>query len=243
MSDKNDSFIFDFSNIYLFEFGDLYYENFETELGIDALRILILNQESSFQIIKAKFDEAVKNDKTLNELEEEHQGSYYMQIFEREELMIEKLKRQQRFSVCLSIFSFCEGRLKSLCEMIAREFTFKIKLDDLNSSEDLMRYWNYLEKVFELTTTKIEPFFTPIKQQKIVRNVIAHQDGNVRPDQVKKINIVTGLQLHPGYEGQILEITDTTYILYLLDKSESFFKELYLAADARYKELKARAST
>jgi len=169
----------------------------------------------------------------MDKLHPDDQGSYYMQIFERDEMIIREILRQQRYALCLSIFSFFEGRLKALCTVIENKFNFKLKVEDLNGNEDLLRYWNYLAKVFEVEVGPLEKYYTPIRNQKIVRNLIAHQNGIPRPEQVKKINIVRGIALKASGEVHQIIIHDPIYILDLLDRMELFLKELLLAVDGR----------
>src|SRR5690606_5256063 len=227
---------FDLSKIYEFNWGELYYTELENELGIDAFRKLNTNQEQSLLQTRQDFKKMIKEDETLNSLEPEHQGSYYSQIFEREEWTIKELQRQQRYAIVLSIFSFFEGRMKHICDLIESRFEFKIKLSDLNNNEDLMRYWNYLEKVYEIENKSLETFFTPIKQQKIIRNVIAHQDGIIREGQIKKVKMVDGINIREIGEKRQIDLGENLYVIYLLNKIEAFFKEVLLLIDKRYKE-------
>ena len=99
-----------------------------------------------------------------------------------------------------------------------------------------MRYWYYLEKVYEIENKSIEPFFTPIKQQKIIRNVIAHQDGIIREEQIKKVNLVDGIKIREIGERRQIDLGENLYVIYLLNKIEAFFKEVLLLIDKRYKE-------
>ena len=160
--------IFSTKGVYVFEWQDLYFVKFGVEIGIDAFKSLNFNQEESLILIKKNFEDKLKNDVALNSLKPEQKGSYFEQVFERERITILEIQRKQRFAIILSIFSFFEGQLKGVCTLIEQTYNFNIKIDDLNSNEDLLRYWNYLEKVFEIDTLKVEPSFTPIKQQKIV---------------------------------------------------------------------------
>ena len=227
---------FDLSKIYLYEWEKLWYSELDNEIGVDAFRKLNSNQEESLETTKKEFEKIIKNDENLKSLEPEHVGSYYSQIFEREEWIIRELQRQQRYSLILSIYSFFEGRLKSICEMIEKEFDFKIKLKDLNSNDDLMKYWNYLEKVYEIEKVSIEQYFTPIKQYKVVRNIIAHQEGIVPTEKLKKVNIGNGLSIKElGMKNQI-DLKRDEFATYLLDRMEPFLKELLLVVDKRFKE-------
>jgi len=232
--------VIDFSKIYSFTWENLYLSELENEIGIEAFKKLNKNQEESLKITQKEFNETVS--KELKLLPDEDQGGYYMQIFQREELMVKELLRQQRYSLCLSIFSFFEGRLKSMCDKIENEFKFKIRIADLASHEDLSKYWNYLTKVFEIDTSKSEPLLTPIKQQKIVRNIIAHQNGMPSADQEKKLVIKKGLKLEKFEEldHRMVLISDPIFLEELLEKMESFLKQMLLDIDARYIELRKK---
>ncbi len=228
----------DFGAIYLFTWENLYYAEVENELGVKALKKLCENQEDSLLSTKNEFDLMVRSE--MEKLNPQERGSYYMQIFERDEMVIRTLLRQQRYSLCLSVFSFFEGRLKALCEQIEGRFAYRIKINDLNGNEDLSRYWNYLSKVFELDMDNLEPYFTPIKQQKIIRNLVAHQDGMPRVDQEKKVNIVDGLALEKIDTYSRILITSPSYILNLLDNMDVFLQKLLLSVDERYIAIKGK---
>jgi len=228
----------DFSTIHTFDWDTLYYIERENEVGIEAFRTLCENQETSLKATESQFKELVTVE--MNKLHVDDQSSYYMQIFERDEMVIKEILRQQRFAICQSIFSFFEGRLKEVCALIEDTFSFKLKVQDLNGNEDLLRYWNYMGKVFELDVANLEKYYTPIRNQKIVRNLIAHQNGMPRPDQVKKINIVKGLILQTFGEFQRVIINDPVYIVDLLHRMELFLKELLLSVDRRSKEIKEK---
>jgi len=228
----------DFNKIRLFKWGELHYEEFETNIGIDALILLNENQENTFNQLKVKLIKDIKEDKNLQFINSEYFASYYQHMYEIEEITLDKLKLHQRYAILLSVFSFFEGRLKSISEKIEHHFEFKIKIDDLNSNNHVLKYWNYLLKVYELNIEKIEPYFTPIKQQTIVRNIIAHQEGYLKGGEQKKITIVPGLLLKEFGSITQIEITNTEYFSNLVKKIKSFFKELILAIDDRYIELK-----
>lgn len=227
----------DFSTIHVFNWDNLYYIELENEVGIESFKKLCDNQEASLMTTEQEFKELVTGE--MKKLHPDDQSSYYMQIFERDEMIIKEILRQQRYALCLSIFSFFEGRLKALCTLIENKFNFKLKVGDLNGNEDLLRYWNYLEKVFEVEVGPLEKYYTPIRHQKAVRNLIAHQNGIPRPEQAKKINIVKGLALQALGEFQQIVIHDPIYIMDLLDRMELFLKELLLVVDERAKQIKA----
>ncbi|RZK45142.1 MAG: hypothetical protein EOO61_01095 [Hymenobacter sp.] len=218
---------------------DLYYIEMETEVGLHALQKLCINQEFALTSAVKGFENYLANDPTYSSLDsDELKGSYISQVFEREEMIIEELRRQQRYSMCMSIYSFFEGRLRTLCEYIEAEFPFKIKLNDLNSSDHIMQFVNYIAKVYEADLSKTESYFTPIKISKAVRNVIAHHDGCTSNRKLTdSIEKKKGFyQERHGASFKIV-IRSEKYILYLIDKMELYFKELLKAVDERYVQL------
>lgn len=224
-------------DFYMFSWGVLWQEKFEIEMGIDAMKMLIVNQEKTWEEVRSKFDEYIENDSFFNSLEEEHQGSYYSQFFQMEEQTIDELKRYQRNAVCMFVFSFFEGKLKTICEKIEESNHFKIKIQDLAGNDHILKYWNYLIKIYEIDEEKVEPYLTPIKQQKIVRNIIAHQEGYLNEAQNKKLKLIAGLTVNDYGNIYQIEIDSIDFLMNLIDKINEFYKALLLAIDKRYKEL------
>jgi hypothetical protein len=130
-----------------FSWGELWSQQIEIEMSIDAMRMLISSQEKSWENMRMKFDDYIQNDSDLNSLDKELQGSYYSQFYQREEQTIEELKRHQRNAACMSIFSFFEGRLKTICQKVEECHDFKIKMNDLAGRDYIQGYWNYLVSV------------------------------------------------------------------------------------------------
>jgi len=222
----------DFGNIYLFTWEDLYPTEVWNELGIEAFRKLCANQEGSLKTTEREFRELVSEE--LAGLAKEDQRSYYMQNLQRDDIMIKELLRLQRYSLCQSIFSFFEGRMKTVCEQIEERFNLKIPKKNKNGQGDLDRLWKFLLDFFELDNHPLEAAFIEINRQKLTRNIIAHQDGVVRAAQENDIVLMPGLELHRYGAFCQLVITDTAYVTGLLDKIYIFLKLLLLDIDARY---------
>ncbi|MEO5645163.1 MAG: hypothetical protein ABIQ40_05800 [Bacteroidia bacterium] len=225
------------NNVELFVWGELYYIELEVELGINALTTLNSNQEKSLLQSKAEFEKQIKNDSELQQIEREFVGSYYSQMYERDELFIKELQRQQRYAILMSLFSFFEARLKSVCVLIEEGFKFKIKLSDLRSNDDLMRYWIYLDKVFEMKVLNILPVFNQINLHKKVRNKIAHQNGLINEGEKNGFGNIQNIKFDKmGIHYQI-EILNEEYLTKIMTLMVSFFAQLLTAVDERYKEI------
>jgi len=230
--------MFDFSKVRLFAWEILYYEELENEIGVSAFNLLSKNQEAALAQAKNEFNDALKNDADYKSMEPEDRGSYYQAFYEREELAIRELQRRQRYSLLLSLHSYFEGRLNTICSKIEEEFKFKIKITDLSGNDDLMRYWNYLEKVFDMEMKTLETFFTPIKQNKQIRNIVAHHNGCVSEELKNKIGRVNGLSFNDLGGTFQIQIDNPSYILLVLDKMDLFLATMLEAIDTRYKKIK-----
>ncbi|PJJ07579.1 hypothetical protein CLU83_0761 [Flavobacterium sp. 1] len=226
------------NDVYSFNWDQLHYFEFDNIVAFDAFKSLNFNQEKSLNKSKADLNQQIQDfKKGLESLSESDQESYVYQKYYINEVIINEIQRIQRYSSVLSIFSFYESRLKSICNLIESEFEFKVKIKHLNNYEgDLNKYWNYLSKVFEIQTEKTESLFKPINEQKKIRNIIAHNDGITK----EKIDAVQGLTLHKLGKNFKIEIDEGVYIGNLLQSIEVFISALLIEIDKRYITLKKK---
>lgn len=172
--------LYDFSSIHLYHLEYLFHLEFDIEIGIDAIRTILNKQNLIIDESNSKLTSLIEKDEYLKSLNKEEREDYIRQFYEREKFVINEISTHQMYSLMLLTYSFIEGRLKSICEFLEEKHKHKIKIEDLSTNDDLMKYWNYLTKVYEINPEFIEKHFTPIRQQKIVRNIIAHQDGKLK---------------------------------------------------------------
>jgi len=224
----------DFKNVYSFDWQDLFYIELENDIGIEAFKKLIVNQEQSFLSSKKEFEDYMEGE--LNSLPDGYKSGYYGQILHWDKLAIDELLKLQRYSTCVSIFSFFEGRLRRICELVETKYNFKVRVNDLNNNDNTIKYWNYLTKVFELESKKPEPFLTPIKQQKVIRNVITHQNGIPTDVQLKQIYQVVGLDIVDD-NGIPVIVINNDYLYYILERTSLFLKAVLRSIDLRSNEI------
>ena len=136
------------NDIHLFQWGILYYEDLDTYIGFDALKEMSKILDKTIRSRSQEFKKLVYE--KVKEVDEEYKESYHQHFFMVDELILEQIHIRQQYSSVTSIFSFIEERLKSVCELVENELGFKIKIKDLNSNDMLMRYWNYLIKLFKI---------------------------------------------------------------------------------------------
>jgi len=227
-------------NSYGFKWTDLYYIDFNISNSYDALKRINSNQEVSLLESRKTLEAKINSIKEENKLLGSDIDAYINHHFYEDDMVINELEKLQRFSLIMSIFSFYESQLKILCNLIEKEFQFKIKLKDLNNYKgDLFRYWTYLDKVYQVPIGNLQPLFNPINQQKSLRNLIAHHNGIVNEDSINKVHKVDGVLFNKVGNLYYIEIEKDIYINYLLKNIKDFFEELLKVVDNRYIELKS----
>ena len=201
---------------------------------------LLKNLNQSLINIKAKHNKEVEEDEKFNDGEERS-------VLQLEELVINELERQQYYAYCFAVHSSFEGKLKRICNKIETEPFVKIKLADSKGDNDLKKYYNYLNKGFEMNVTKTEQYYQAISKHKIIRNMISHNNGiitGVEKNEISKLNLkhleFEMIEERPVLEeNQLFQIKLTNdYLLVLNENISSFYKELIPAIDERYKILK-----
>lgn len=202
----------------------LYAVEYQIKLKIEALKELVEDDEKSVLRTQKSFENQLEFAK-YKEMEEQHQDAFEEHLIDRE-LIIQNILIQKRYSTCLLIFSVFEGILKEIClknDLIKQKFV----QEDLKGNDDLSRYRNYLKDVVKLNFTKIESSFTKLKQQKLTRNRIAHNNGRVKDS--REIQIVLGLKI----QNMVIKIEGIQYFNYLTKEIEDFFNQLLIEIDIK----------
>ena len=216
---------FDFTKIHLFKNENLYVTEYEIKLKVEALKELISNDENSVSKIQDDLNNFFKNIKS-KKIPIEQKDVFENHLIDRE-LIIGNLILQKRYSSCLLIFAVFEGILKEICREIEAKNDFKVGVSDMNGRDDLSTYKKYLTKIFEINFSKIEPFFTRLTQQKIIRNKIAHENGHIKD--LNKVPIIEGLNIKHGR----INIEGKNYFDCLTENIEKFFEQLLIEIDEK----------
>lgn len=217
----------DFNKIRIFNNEYLYVLEYQIKLQIDALKELVKDDEKSVKQVKENFNQFIKGAR-FKDVEAQHKDTFEEHLIDRE-LITQRLVEQKRYSTCLMVFSIFESLIKEVCSEIEQNHQSKIKHYDLKGNDDLSRYKKYLTKVIELDFRKIESSFTKIKQQKIVRNKIAHNNGII--ENPNKIQIIQGIGIH----NKRIIINDKSFFDFLIEAIEDFFERLLIEIDIKIK--------
>lgn len=215
-----------------FEWGVLENQKFEIEIGIAAMRSFIGNQEEAWKKTREQIDRFIENKRNdMRFSSDEERNDFYEGIEQVEGTALDEMKRLQRYSAYLAIFSFFESRLKVISSKIEREFKF-IE-NNFTDRSYIVKYWNHIKKGLKIETDVSITFWNLVK---VVRNDIAHNNGKPFNDEHRKA--VNSLGLSLSDYSQDIEVS-VEFLSKLLSDMELFFKELLIAIDKRYKELKA----
>ena len=233
-----------FSNSFKeYHWSDLYYYQSDFDLVFLAEEKIIQNSEKYIHSLRDELKQKIDRDEYLGQLspnqkEGDYAAQYYEHYYGDFESLIEQIQSNQRKAFVLSIFSYIEGHLLTLCDIIQDRFQFEKTPKDLKGSDDIGRCINYLTKVYGVNYSKIEPKYTFIKQQKFVRNKIAHNDSLLDEGNKQLIKQTEGLELRRFGEKCKILITSDHYLTRLLEKRKEFFRTLVELIDERCGELK-----
>ena len=220
------------SKLHIHKWTDLFSLSLEINSSIKIITNLIIANEELLLEMAKKLDERKLSE--LKNIEQELKLSYEMSNFYHEEIAINSSISTIRKSMLVTIFTFFESNLLRISKLAEAEFKPKIKINDLSGNDYIHQYWIYLTKVIELDKTKYERYYTPIKQQKVIRNKISHHNGkldNSASDKLKNIITETeGLTVQDNY----IMILDSKYLKNLLEKSRLFFEHLLKELDLFY---------
>ncbi|WP_412987661.1 hypothetical protein [Pontimicrobium sp. IMCC45349] len=223
---------FNLNDIHLYDWGELYWFDNNVDISLSAIHLLINNQEKSLKEHYLKLKK--KREKELPNVPIEYRDSYEQHFFEHADMTIERLAFFQRGLILGSIFIQIESDMKELINLISEEF--KICFNDVKDNM-IQQYWKFLVNDFKIETDGVEKYFTPIVNEKIVRNAISHQGSYLTNEQLESFHPKNGIKLK-GYE---IRITDLEYLFNFLKRVGRFFDVLLIAVDKRYTELKKGA--
>ncbi len=219
------------SKIPEYEWGFLYYFEYDCFIGFSALKKLVNSPLSLSKYLDEKLNEKLGSDSFYNSLSLEEQSHYYSKFYESENLIIMHVEQWNYYSICLSSFSFLEAQLQKLCIEIQKLGFSKQSLKKLKggSESDLDRFNRFLSKVFEADTSSLNSEFELLKGQKNIRNFIAHHGGNVPGN--KNVLSKYGLSMD---EFRSLKITQE-YLEFIISTSEKYVAAMIQIIDERYK--------
>ncbi|ARV15355.1 hypothetical protein [Polaribacter sp. SA4-12] len=213
----------DFSKIKLYKNSELYSKEWEISIKLEALTEMIkydnksiLNIKSNFEIFKNKIKSQSIDNKEIEQAED--------YLIDRE-LIVKDLESHKRYSSCLLIFSVLENILSDLCNN--PNINYLKHKNEYKGKDDFVIYKKLLKEKYSISFKNSEPNFTKIKQQKIIRNYIAHKGGIV-DEKIKSITLNKEVLI----KGNKIEITEN-FLLYLMKETKELLKKILWEIDKK----------
>jgi len=223
-------FKIDLNDLHMFEWGDLWWFDYEIQICLRALNDLVINQEEIFSIKKASFNKNRKE--KLSEIPHEFKDSFEQHFYADGDRIFAELIQIQRNSACLSYFSFLENKLIELLKMMNETFGMEIEIPKNNILPTLKVI---IEKDFGVDSKTFDKQYSRIINQVQIRNAIAHRGSYL--EHKKYFPNAVGIELN----GLKVVISDPIYLRFLIKEAEELFKELLIVTDKTLTRLKTKS--
>ncbi len=140
----------------------------------------------------------------------------------------------QRRSALVTLFSFFENELESLCKRIRSHDHLKIDLSDL-ADKGIVRSTAYLEKIVGLAEVRGCQTWQEIRKIQSIRNLIVHADGKI-PIQIdgKPANVVEYIRGSPLLQGGKEVVILEGYLAHALHTFDGYFAHLHASMVHKY---------
>ena len=218
------------------KWNEINWIEFEISNSIYALKKMFQIQTNGFEYLSLDIEQKISSIKKENSnMQENELNQYIKHLFGLEEEIIQNLKKIQKFSNIVIVFSITESKLKIICDKIERDFKFNIDLS--NTKSVLSKHWKFLASFLEERSEIIEKYYTPIRNMIEIRNIINHQDGIATINQYKKICDIKGLKFILFEDKYYLTSIDENFVDILLKNIDEFFIELLNSLKMRTNEL------
>lgn len=192
---------------------------------LERFREYTLDIESKFSTDKRMLsDSFLKAIEGLNE-SERREVEYY---FFDDNYIIEEIQVDlYRKSTLVSVYSFLENSLNTLCRHLYKRYGYPVELEDLRGN-GIVRARRYLEKLADIDFSFLNKEWDTILAFNKVRNCIVHSEGNIKESRnLNKLeNIVNetpGLNLRDERHIKV----DREYIDATITNIEKFVDKLH----------------
>lgn len=154
--------------------------NYEIGLFLDYISTNSLNIENNHNKLKELFFEDIKENPEEKRLFE----VVYEDDFKKHDLIFQSLLYS---GLLTSVFSFFEHYLSIICNEYIEFTSAKLKLKDINGSNNIDRANKYIKLVLGIQINKLDKYWNPISEFWKIRNCIVHRNSNFIKDEAKTI--------------------------------------------------------
>ena len=179
------------------------------------------NFDSDKNALSSSYDKAIEglSDDEISEVENYFSDDYYI----IEEIHVGLYRK----STVVSVYSFLENSMNSLCRHLGSRHTYPVSLNDLRG-EGIVRAKDYLEKLAKVDFTALNGEWSHLMNLNKIRNCIVHSEGDIKasksPTQLENIiNSTSGLFVRNERKIKI----EREYVDFCINKVEGFLEKLY----------------
>ena len=179
------------------------------------------NFDSDKNALSSSYDKAIEglSDDEIREVENYFSDDYYI----IEEIHVGLYRK----STVVSVYSFLENSMNSLCRHLGSRHTYPVSLNDLRG-EGIVRAKDYLEKLAKVDFTALNGEWSHLMNLNKIRNCIVHSEGDIKasksPTQLENIiNSTSGLFVRNERKIKI----EREYVDFCINKVEGFLEKLY----------------
>ena len=185
--------------------------------------------EESKKQIKTKISELEKTlQYEVDEIQQEQIDSDFGSICDEYELTESIVERNFYYSVIIQIYTLVELSFNDLCKYLEYAGHKKVKLADLYGN-GVERAINYLKKVCDFEFEDSELKF--LKEINIIRNIIAHYNGNLKEitneKQSRKIGTIVEANNGVSKNNEDFIVISQSYIKNCIAVVRKIFQSLY----------------
>jgi hypothetical protein len=198
--------------------------------GLREIKDYFLGMESKFHSDIMNLN--IRYKEQVDKLDPDEEDIEYINEFYSEQLYtIEKIfVRTFRYSVVVSLYSFLESALSSLCNKLRKTKEIDLEPEDLRG-EGIHRACLYLQKVCKINFPEQTHEWQEIIKLAIVRNCIVHAQGNIRQVSSKsKIENIINNSNHLALAGDTYIEVSREYMESSIELIEEFLRILHAEA-------------
>lgn len=216
--------------------------NVGTKMDVDSAVALILKKNIIKRLegfraytneLEVKFEndiEKLAEKYGLKDLEVSNDGTRIMEIIMSEEYrnISDTFIGTFRDSTLVSLYSFLENTMRSICAILHKFNGYPIELSDL-TGDGIQRSKIYLEKMAKIDFSQINGVWANLQNLNLLRNCIVHVEGDTLnfKSKEKLRNIISNNQyIYLKRDREI--VIEREYIEFAIDEVEKFINYLFL---------------
>jgi hypothetical protein len=185
--------------------------------------------------LEAKFEndiETIAEKYGLKDLEGDSAGARALEIIVSEEYrnISDTFIGTYRDSTLVSIYSFLENTMRSICAILHKFNEYPIELSDL-TGDGIQRSKSYLEKMAKIDFSEINGNWSNLQNLALLRNCIVHVEGdtlNFRSKEKLRSIVENNQHLYLKRDREI--VVEREYIDFAIIEVEKFINYLFLKA-------------